>query len=65
MNNSRSYIKKNRYMITDIPNQIQFEIYSNKTLSKKDKIRIIRNYNYENNFEIIEPGSKILILLDD
>ncbi len=58
-------VKKYRFIVYDRLNEIKYEIYSNKKLSKKQKMYFIRCYIYNNNFILPEPNSKVLIICDD
>lgn len=58
-------IKKYKFVIYDRFNDIKYEIYSNRKLSKKQKLIYIRYHIYKNNFKIPPPDSKVLIICND
>ncbi len=56
--------KKHRKVIRDKFNEVEYVIYSNSKLSKKEAMREIRYYNYERKFSEIHSGEKIMIVCD-
>jgi hypothetical protein len=58
-------VKKYKYTITDKLHNIRYEIYSNREMSKKDKILQIRLYFYENDCCVPASDSVIMIVCKD
>lgn len=58
-------VKKYKYCIIDKLHNIRYEIYSNRKMSKKDKLMQIRLYYYEHDCCVPEPESVIMIVCKD
>lgn len=57
--------KKYKFVIRDKHKNIKYIIYSNRELTKKQKIQEIRNYVLSRQNKIPEPFDKINIIADD
>lgn len=62
---SKDEVKKYKFILTDVVHNIKYEIYTNKKMTKKEKIMQIRLYYYNAGCSLAEPDSTIMIIAKD